>query len=303
MNVLRIGRVLPGVALLCLFTSCGSNSSYEKTADMSSAKADTVSYAYDPKTSKIPEDKLMVRTAAMNFKVEKLQKTSQKIAAITANCGGEIWNSHLQTEVQNTITTKVSADSLMEVITYRQTNEMTIRVPSKNLDSLLVRLEDLSELLHNKEVTTENVSFDYLSNELKSKNMARTQERYEDAIDTKKSNLEKYTNAEYSNIEMQNNVIDRQIENLALLDKVNYSTVKISIYQDTQAYKNIVANLHSDQFEPPFGASVLMAVQDGWNFMLGALVFFIRIWPLYIFLIAVFFLIRYLEKLKVKFSK
>jgi hypothetical protein len=293
MNVLRIDRVIPGVALLCLFTSCGNKSEKQFAADMA---ADTVSYAYDPDTSKLPDTRLMVRQAEMNFKVKELQKTSQKISEITASCGGEVWNSQLQTEIQNTITKKITTDSLLEVITYRQTNELTIKVPSKNLDSLLVKLEALSQLLHFKKVTTENVSLDYLSHELKSKNMARTQSRHENRLDMKKSNLEQYTAAEYFNNDMQNAVIDHQVQNLALMDKVNFSTVKISIYQDTEAYKNIVANFNSDRFEPAFGSSIIMAVQDGWAFMLGSIIFFVRIWPLYLFGIAVFFLIRFFEK-------
>lgn len=299
MNDLRMGRVLPGMALLCLFiTACGSGYNNKAAADY--ATADSISYAYSPDTSQLPQDRLMIRKAEMNFKVKELQKTSQKISAITAHCGGEVWNSHLQTDIQNTISKKISADSLLEVITYRQTNELTIRVPSKNLDSLLIQLEGLSELLHEKEVSTENVSLEYLSHELKSKNMSRTQIRHENNVAIKKSNLEQYTAAELVNSEIQNDIVDHQIQNLALMDEVKYSTVKVSIYQDTEAYKNIVANLQSERFEPGFGASVVMAVQDGWDFMLGAVLFLIKIWPLYLFGTGLFFLIRALDKFRPK---
>ncbi len=301
MNVLRIGRVLPGVALLCLFSACGSNNDH-KSYDYASA-SDSVSYAYDPIAAKITEEKLMVRKATMNFKVKELQKTSQKITSLTNLCGGEVWNSHIQTTVQNSITKKISADSLLEVITYRQTNELTIRVPSKNLDSLLLSFERLSQLLHDKEITTDNVSLEYLSNELKSKNMARVQENHEEAMANKKSNLEKYTNAGYENASMQNEVIDRQIHNMALLEKVNYSTVKLSIYQDTEAYKNVIANFHSDQFEPAFGSSAIMAVQDGWSFILAAVVFLLRVWPLYFVGLLAFLIIRYVDKNRPRFVK
>jgi hypothetical protein len=309
MNVLRIGRVFPGVALLCLFTACGGGNYESSTADVSYAATDSTAYAYDPKTAEVPAQRLMIRKAEMNFKVKELQKTSQKITAITTNFGGEVWDSHLKTEIQSTITKKLSADSLLEVITHRQTNEFLIRVPSKNLDSLLNSLEELSQLLHNKEVTSENVSLDYLANELKSKNMARTQEKHEDGMEHRKGNLDRYTEATYSNLEMQNNVIDRQIENMSMLDKVKYSTVKVSIYQDVIAYQNVIPNLHSDRFGPGFGASALMALEDGWVFMLDTFIFLIRIWPLYFIATALFFLIRYIDKLfrpktaKVKLSE
>lgn len=302
MNVLKMGRVLPGVALLCLFSSCGSNHS-KQDAYAPAADSTAYEYAYNSDSAKIlkePKERLMVRQAEMNFKVKELQKTSQKISSITAYCGGEVWNSHLQTEIQNTISKKISADSLLQVITYRQTNEFMIRVPSRNLDSLLVKLEALSLLLHDKKVTTENVSLDYLSNELKSKNIARTQNLYENKMDSKKANIEQYTTAQYDNINMQNSVVDKKIENLAMMDKVNLSTVKVSIYQDTEAQKSIVADLHSDRFDPGFGSSSLMAVQDGWEFILGVIIFLLRIWPMYFFGAGVFFLIKYLEKFKVK---
>jgi hypothetical protein len=299
MNDLRMGRVFPGMALLCLFiTACGSG--YNNKAEADYATADSVSYAYNSDTSQLPQDRLMIRKAEMNFKVKELQKTSQKISAITAHCGGEVWNNHLKTDIQNTISKKISADSLLEVITYRQTNELTIRVPSKNLDSLLIQLEGLSQLLHEKQVTTENVSLEYLSHELKSKNMSRTQIRHENNVTIKKSNLEQYTAAELVNSEIQNGIVDHQIQNLALMDEVKYSTVSVSIYQDTEAYKNIVANLQFNRFEPGFGASVVMAVQDGWDFMLGAILFLIKIWPLYLFATGLFFLIRALDKFRPK---
>lgn len=298
MNVLRIGRIFPGVALLCLFASCGGGGHYDMTAaDQAYVTTDSVAYAYDPKTSSIPEQRLMIRKAEMNFKVKELQKTSQKISALTTAYGGEVWNSRLHTEIQNTITKKISADSLLEVITHRQTNELLIRVPSKNLDSLLNSFEELSQLLHDKEITSENVSLDYLANELKAKNMARTQEKHSGAMDHKKANLEKYTDATHHNIEMQNNVIDRQIQNLSMMDKINFSTVKVSIYQDVIAYQNIVPDLNSDRFGPGFGAAAIMAVQDGWAFLLDSVIFLIRIWPLYLFAIGLFFLIRYIDRL------
>ena len=297
MNVLKISRVLPGVALLCLFTSCGSKNEHKYAATDQMDLTDTVvARPYDPVASNIPQGRLMVREAEMNFKVKELQKTSQKISSITAACGGEVWNSHLKTEIQNSISKKISPDSLLEVITYRQTNDLTIHVPSKNLDSLLVKLEELSELLHDKKITTENVSLEYLSNELKSKNIARTQDRYEAKLETKKSDLEHYTEGENNNLALQNEVVDHQIHNLALMDKVNFSTVKISIYQDTEAYKNVVANLQSDRFEPGFGSSLMMSLHDGWSFVLAAVIFFARLWPLYLFGAVAFFLIRLLSK-------
>ncbi len=297
MNILKMGQVLPGVALLCLLSACDGHIKKDSAEYIA---ADTSSYVYDPDTSKIPEEPLMVRQAEMKFKVKELQEASKKISAITTKCGGEIWNSNLQTEIQNTIRKKISSDSLLEVITYRQTNEMTIRVPSKNLDSLLIKLEPLSQLLNNKKITTENVSLDYLANELKAKNMARTKNRYENKMDTRKSTLEEYTAAEYFNTDMQNAVIDNQIANLAMMDRVNFSTVKLSIYQDAEAYKGIVANLNPDRFEPGFRSSALMAVHDGWSFILTSIIFLISIWPLYLFCIGTFLLIKHLEKLHSK---
>lgn len=303
MNALRIGRVLPGVALLCLFlTSCGQNGSMNHD-EASYSTADSVAYAYDPKTAPLPEDRMLARKAEMNFKVKELQKTSQEITSITAHFGGEIWNSNLNTEIQNTVTKQISADSLLEVITHRQTNELFIRVPSKNLDSLLTALEGLSQLLHHKETSTENVSLSYLSNELKAKNMARTQERHENAMENKKANLEQHTNAELTNIDIQNNVIDRQIDNMAMLDRVQFSTVKVSIYQDTEAYQHVIANFHPDHFGPGLGAASILALHDGWEFMQSIILFFIRIWPLYLLATGIFFLIRYIDKFRPKVAK
>ena len=305
MNVLRIGRVIPGVALLCLLSACGSNNSayYDNasSADSTSYSIDgTVSQAQmeskDPAAFKTPEGNLLVRKAAMNFKVNELQKTSQGISSVAALYGGEVWNSHIQTSVQSSITKKVSPDSLLEVITYRQTNDLTIRVPSKNLDSLLVKLEAFSTLLHDKEVTTENVSLEYLSNELKANNMSRVRENHDEALEQKKSNLEKYTSASFENASMQNEVIDRKINNLALMDKVAYSTVKVSIYQDDIAYKNMLPNLQADRFEPAFYASALMALGEGWDFLLTLIVFLLKIWPLYLAALVGYFIVRLIEK-------
>lgn len=297
MNVLKIGRVYLGVASLCLLSACGSSSF---TNEEVTAAADSVAYAYDPATSKLPEERLLIRKAEMNFKVKELQKVSQQISTLTSRYGGEVWNSRLETDIQNSITNPISSDSLLEVTLYRQTNALTLRVPSKNLDSLLNEIEQLSLLLHKKEINTENVSLAYLSNELKAKNGSRTENRYEKASEKKTSTLEEYAASEYLNTERQNDVIDRQIENLGMMDKVNFSTVTISIYQDTEAYKNVVANLDHSKFEAGFGASSIMALQDGWEFMVSSILFLIRIWPLYLFGIGLFFLIRFIDKFRPK---
>ncbi len=298
MNVLSIGRGSLGMASLCLLIACGSASTSQE--DSAYINEDKVEYAYNSDTMELPKERLMIRKADMEFKVKELQKASQKIATITKQYGGEIWDSRLESEIQNTISKPISNDSLLEVTLYRQTNTLLLRVLSNQLDSLLDAFEALSLLLNKKVMTTDNVSLAYLSNELKAKNRIRTVNRHEEKLDKKKSNLEQYTASEFLNTEMQNDVIDKQIENLAMLDKVNYSTVTLSIYQDVEAYKNIVANYNSNRFEAGFGASCLMALQDGKEMLVGLILFLIQIWPVYFVGIGLFFLIRYIDRFRPK---
>jgi hypothetical protein len=296
MNLLTMGRVLPGMALLCLFSACEGGHSVNSYAEAGYANIDSVSYAYDPGTSEIPTQPLKIRKGEMNFKVKELQKTSQEIASCVNKLKGEVLESHLSSEIQNSNTKKINADSLMEVIAHRQTNTIIIRVPSENLDSLMSSVEEFSLLLHSKDVTTENVSLDYLSDELKVKNMARLQRKHEAVTDLHKESLGKYTNATLNTMEIQNGVIDRQIDNLRRMDQVKFSTLKLSIYQDAIVYTNVMPDINADSFGPGFGASARMALQEGWTFLLELFLFLVRIWPVYGIVAILFIVIRYVDR-------
>jgi hypothetical protein len=282
-------RLLPVLAVLAgLCVHCSSNHKSEEMA-VSRAEADE---AYAPAgvaadtiasspTNTFPE-RQFVRTADLKFRVRDVAQTTHVVEDLTSRYGGFITQNHLSNAEVNTHSVQVTADTLLETTEYRVENNLSLRVPNQNLDSLLRELSRQIQFLDYRIVNADEVSLQLLENKLKLQRAVAAKNRYEKAIDGRGRKLGETLEGESGRLALGQEADASTLRNLALADQIRYSTVKLAVYQrTTRVQEKVAAPVYVPAYRPGLAAQLAEAFLDGWEIMEMLLVVITRLWALW----------------------
>jgi hypothetical protein len=143
----------------------------------------------------------------------------------------------------------------------------------------------LTSFIDARTLKQSDVTYKYLTNELKnqvgSSNTAARVKQGKAAIEAQ----------EYDDNKTEQK-IDRKVENLQMLDDVNYASVTVALSQSEQVVVQTVVN--TDYLSrPTFGTQCRSALYTGWEFVRVLAVLLIRIWPLLILLMIGYAIFRF----------
>jgi Domain of unknown function (DUF4349) len=118
-------------------------------------------------------------------------------------------------------------------------------------------------------------------------------------IDQKSQRLNDITQAEETLFERTIETNNAQVHGRKLNDDINYSTVKIMIYQPQTTAKSLIANTNTTTIQKsPFVFRVNKALVAGWDFMQNVILFLITGWAVWLILIGCWLGWRKIQKLK-----
>lgn len=243
-------RIFIAIAGIALFAACKGSSNYDSQA----SGADTVSLTTNKPLSTNPK---LVRTADMNFKVKNVQQTGDSIAMLTNRYNGMVMHHQMASEVENAENIRISNDSIRQVTIYKTTADMTVKIPSANLEDFMNHVGRMAVLTMSRKMDVEDKSFDYTSAELKVKN------RKEWVAQTKTMDKESAKDPD-AVLALKDGMVDNQVNNLKTDAAVKYSTIILSFYQDKTISKQLIANDYPSAYHPPFFSRLLMALANGW---------------------------------------
>ncbi|SFD65460.1 DUF4349 domain-containing protein [Flavobacterium phragmitis] len=234
-----------------------------------------------------------IRTADIKFKVKNVVKSTYAIENAVQKFGGFVTYTNLQSNILDQIKTKISQDSTLETTKYAVENNITIRVPNTQLDTIIKSIAKQIDFLDFRVIKADDVSLKYLANELSQKRNAASAQRVENAIATKGKKINDIIDAE-NTLDNQKEASDnRTIENLSLQDQINFSTVTLQIYQNETIKQEIIAGEKDSTFyKPNLGIQIIDALKSGWNILQAILIFFINIWPIILIGLGGFFLYK-----------
>jgi hypothetical protein len=238
------------IAGIALFAACKGSSNYDSQA----SGADTVSLTTNKPLSANPK---LVKTADMNFKVKNAQQTGDSIAMLTNRYNGLVMHHQMASEVENTENIRISNDSIRQVTVYKTTADMTVKIPSANLEDFMNHVGRMAVLTISRKMDVEDKSFDYTSAEFKVKN------RKEWVAQTKTMDKESAKDPD-AVLALKDGMVDTQVNNLKTDAAVKYSTIILSFYQDKTISKQLIANDDPSAYHPPFFSRLLMALANGW---------------------------------------
>lgn len=284
---------LTTLVIIALLFSCKKadyaaeeSADYKATAD-STAVSSTA--AVEPKNSK----QKFIRTADIKFKVKNVVKSTYAIENAVAKFGGFVTYTNLQSNIHDQIKTKISQDSTLETTKFSVENNITIRVPNTQLDTVIKSIARQIDFLDFRVIKADDVSLKLLANQLSQKRSSTNEKRVEKAIDTKGKKINDIMEAENA-LANQKEVNDsKTIENLSIQDQVNFSTITLQLYQNETIKQEITAGeKDSAYYKPNLGIQIVDALKTGWYMLQTILVFFINLWPFILICLSGFFLYK-----------
>ena len=274
------------------------DSAADATSDRTESATDTISVvsssaAVTPKNS----NRKFVRTADIKFKVKNVAQSTTVIEDATTKFGGFVTNTNLQSNITEEEQTKVSPDSTLINTKYTVENNMTIRVPNTQLDTVIKTIAKQIGFLNYRVIKSDDVTLQLLSNTLSQKRSNTTENRIAKDIDTKGKKLNQIIDAEENLASKKEQNDEKKIANLGLQDQVNFSTITLLTYQDKTTKQEMIANEKSvNAYRPNIGLQIWDSIKTGWFILEKIISFLIVLWPFALMGIFAFFVYKKLHK-------
>lgn len=249
------------LSMVLLFISCENNQS-EK--DIALNTADTASI-----TGLTSDSVKLVKTAGIRFKVKDVSQSIRAVSELAQSLGGMIIHQNMESTEDQSKELKVSDDSLLRITAYTTYATITARVPASHLEEFLYNTSSLGYYTSGSKMDIDDKSLDYLSNQLKQQNRAQA---------FNSGNKGKGAAATFLAIQTQDEAIDQEIANRQIDADVKYSTVQLSLYQNTMVRKELIANNVVEDYHLSFPQNFSNALREGWDGFLRFILMLAHLW-------------------------
>lgn len=294
-----IPKIGAAMLLVALAFSCKQAEMTTEEAAATETTNDAMIQEIAPHASKtkIPERKL-VRTADIKFKVKDVAKSTYAIENAVNRFGGLITSNNLQSQIDSKTQTKISRDSILKTTRFTVENHLTLRIPNTALDTVVKAVAKEVDYLDYRVLKADDVALKMLSNQLTQQRNDKHNGRLSKSIDEGKK-LSQIATAEDNLLGKDEQSDQAAIENLSLLDQVNYSTVTLALYQNQTMKHEMVAIEKTAGDYGNFGLEILDGLKTGWYILERMIAFVVQLWSVILIGgIAVFLFRRYLNKKK-----
>ncbi len=274
-SVLKI-RVL---VLLCLIiSSCNQaikNDEYaigkvdvtEEHAAYATESNDDVS-SFSQAEIKMPKDLKIIKSAKGRYKVANVKTITREIKKFTGN-----YNAYV-------------SDLRFENDLYRIENRFTIKVPQQYFDVLMDSINNVVEFVEYENITTKDVSEEYVDLETRLKTKQEVKQRYETILRKNAITVEDILATEEKLRIIQEEIESAQGRLKFLTNKVAYSTIQIDLYE-TVSYKE-----EPESYSKTFLSKTKEGFGFGWDLIEGVVLGLIYLWPIVILGIMILIFVR-----------
>lgn len=286
MKSLKFIPLLAGVSMLC---ACGKHHPNE-IARINASSADAIAMSSAADTA--VQSKL-VKTADMRFKVKNVQKASEQITAVTKAYNGFIMHHQIQSTENQSQDVKLGDDSVMRITSYGCTGSITVKIPTVKLDSFLNDVSHLGIYVNKRELNISDKSLYYLSAKMKLQNRLSliAQQKAGKVVIKNPANV----------LALQDDMVDQQIGNREIDDKVRNSIVELYFYQSNTIYKEIIPDDNPSHYNQPFFKRLITGIQNGWFIFEDVLLGLANLWVFVVAGFGAWVLFRYYRRRKSSF--
>lgn len=289
-----------------LFLSCGPSAKEMEEKRVADDTRTSDSLAMEQSIAKnlslntnTPKDKKFIKTAETKFRVQNVQTASEKIEDLAVHYSGFVVFSNLSNEESEMERFGISKDSVVLTKKIVVRNEMKLKVPNENIDSLVRQLNKMILFLDYRVIQLDEVTFSILANEKATERLRTYDSRQKKNIDSKGAKLKETTNAEDNLLRHQNEADRLQVEKAALEEQVNYCTLTMYLYQKPVIYSETQVLLNKDSFRVNLFTRLKEGSITSWILFEDFLVFLITFWWVVAIITSGFILLGYRRRRKI----
>jgi hypothetical protein len=239
----------------------------------------------------------MIRTANIKFKVKDVIKATYSIENIIVRQGGFVENTNLTSQIDRIYEKRIKSDSTLVTTYYSIINTLVLRVPNTQLDTTLKEIAQFVDFMDYRVINAKDVTIDLLSKRLEQSRLARYDSRMKNAIDNKGRRLNDVSDAENNLLYKQQQADEAKLANLQTFDKIKFSTINLSLYQNPSIKYEVVAREKEvKEYSTPFGTRFVDSLKFGWIIITEIFLFLTKLWTIIVLAVVVFLIVRYFRK-------
>ncbi|MFN7910677.1 MAG: hypothetical protein ACK5QC_02565 [Bacteroidota bacterium] len=235
-----------------------------------------------------------IKKATLKCKVNHVLKTTERIEDIITLNGGYVTFNDYNSDNCYTSEIRHQRDSLLKITHYTPQCTLSARVPTKLLDSVIRKIVALAEYIDTKKLSADNVRLKLMANQLFVKRKLTTIKQTqiaEKSIATRFKDKERAINSESENRSLAD---ERQLNNLELIDQVNYSEINLMLYQDMALFTKTIAKPDIIKpYQTPFLNRLGDGILNGLKILSEIIIALINCWGIIALCVALYFGIKH----------
>ena len=274
--------IIPALILV----ACSPSSTYHEAT----ATADSTTFSNEITSLNSPSRK-RVRTADVRCRVSNVFNATSALERVVNSIDGVIVESTIQNDFGVSKEIPYSVDSLKRIQLYTPTASLTLRVPAAKLDSVVGSLTAMASFIDYRTLKSQDKTLDYLSNALKNNEQGN--------VEAPPAPVKKKTPLDVVAYEdrKKENIIDRKIVNLAILDDVNYATFTVQLFQPQLADVQVIVNPESAT-RAGFWTEFITALRSGAEIFKNVFLFLLQLWPFLLLAALIWFGVKRIPRRK-----
>jgi len=270
-------KILMTLLLIGLLLSCNEKKYKENVPINGVDLSESYEAVEDTKTTvlestavneEIPKKLKIIKSAHVRYKVNKVKMVTGQINKMVQQFSGYISDQRFQ----NTV--------------YQIENRFTIKVPEKHFDVLMDSLVQVAEFVDYENITTQDVTEEYIDLNSRLKTKLEVKQRYETILRQRAKTVKDILATEEKLRVIQEEIEATQGRLNYLTNKVSYSTIQVDLYE-TVDYKET-----PDSYTRTFFSKTKEGFSFGWKLVQSIVLGIIYIWPLILIGVLLFFIIR-----------
>lgn len=250
--------------LILLVLSCARESRNLEMMKSEEVPAEMASNDQTQNKTEQDQSNYIIKTAGYKFQVEDVSQSTKAVQALVAKHQAFIADMNLITN--NT-----------EV-----TNNLIIRVPSKNFETLLEDLGKEAIFTNFKRISAEDVTEEFVDIESRLRTKKEVRDRYIDILKNKAKTVEDVLKAEEQIRILQEEIEAKEGRLKYLQSRVSLSTINLEMYQKVEYQET------PDTYQKSYIIKAKQGFSNGWDIVKNLALFVINIWPIIIIGILVY---------------
>jgi hypothetical protein len=261
---------------VCLSVSCSQYESKHAESDLAAAEPAPapelkITHVNSPSSALIPVNTNLIKTADYRFKVTDVKKSTDHIEAGLIKYQAFISSSNLTT------------------LSHELESHIVVKVRNEHFDDLLKHIDSQAILIHHRNVSTQDVSKEFVDLKSRLKTKREVESRYMDILRSKAGTIEELLDAE-EKIGQLHEEIEATVSRINFLkDQVAYSTINLEFYQPLNEV--IIAEENNS-----LTAKMGDALNTGFEGVLLFVVAILYVWPVIIIALSIVMFLKFRKK-------